>query len=427
MTTQRTPQKARYELAHRQVKVLHELKVKGRLNLQPQYQRSRVWPDHMKYDLLDTVMSDWPMGVILLNVIEDVDPEGEPIEKYDVVDGQQRLFSLFEYREGREDWTHPTRQPARNPEYKPYINLSPTRQERIDDYEVAVAFMRGYEEDSILDIFSRLQHSRPLRIGEKVKAIRTAIKQQLQQLAEHQLFQIVTSYRQRDANWNYSAAFFKAAYHDNPYERQEFDPLEQFLRSVQSDVKATRAFEATRRILNYERTVLEQIAQQKQNFDEIGSPRLLKWTFAALQELLGSYSLTGREHLVARGVIDYFEAKNKESTDEWVAYVRTGRTGRMDTNDVKYALEQLKVRVINAAEAEPLDTKRYFDSKQRVEIFEKSEHKCQKCTIELAATNFHADHILPHSQGGQTVVDNGQALCSKCNWEKTGKAPVNTA
>lgn len=42
--------------------------------------------------------------------------------------------------------------------------------------------------------------------------------------------------------------------------------------------------------------------------------------------------------------------------------------------------------------------------------------KCngQKCEWE----NLAADHIIPWSKGGKTIVSNGQVACIPCNWVK---------
>ena len=38
-------------------------------------------------------------------------------------------------------------------------------------------------------------------------------------------------------------------------------------------------------------------------------------------------------------------------------------------------------------------------------------------------TNFQADHVIPYSKGGKTVLQNGQALCADCNLKKGNKMP----
>ncbi|MBI4302099.1 MAG: HNH endonuclease [Chloroflexi bacterium] len=132
------------------------------------------------------------------------------------------------------------------------------------------------------------------------------------------------------------------------------------------------------------------------------------------------FALSGKEHLVAKGVIEYFRTKDVEGTDEWAAYLNTGRTGRIDTDDVRACLEQLMNRIIISAELVPLDPQRFFSQEQRVKIFENSGGKCAQCGIDLSKSNFHADHIVAHSLGGKTTVENGRALCTACNRKKGG-------
>lgn len=98
--------------------------------------------------------------------------------------------------------------------------------------------MKDYEEDDILDIFSRLQHSKPLVIGEKVKALRSDFKPPIRELVDHKIFKLAPAYRNRDAHWNLASLFFKAVYKKNPYDRQEYQRLEDFLRHEPYDEAA---------------------------------------------------------------------------------------------------------------------------------------------------------------------------------------------
>lgn len=418
---------AEYELDKWTVKDLYELWKKGRLNPAPDYQRSKVWTPNMKYDLIDTVLHDWPMGIVLLNVLPDVDADGDPIKKFDVVDGQQRLTTLFEYRDATEEWCSVAKAPSKYSEFRQFGHLSTAKQERFEGYKVAVALMKDFGVDEILDIFSRLQHSKPLVIGEKVKALRSDFKPAIHEVANHKIFNI-SAYRFRDAHWNFSSLFFKAVYRENPYDRQEYERVEDFLRHEAFDPeRAKRVTEETRRILNYEYKVLEEMQEVAPNFREIGSARLLKWLFAALQTLLKNYALGGKESSVAQGVLDYYGARDSEGTDEWAAYLKTGRSGRIDTDDVRDCLEQLSNRIVAVSSAEPLDKTRGFTVLQRSEIFSRSGGSCAICHTAITPTNFHADHIKPHKSGGQTVVENGQALCSRCNRLKGGRSVLEPA
>ena len=250
---------AEYELDKWDVKTLHELWKKSRLNLTPDYQRSKVWNDAMKYDLIDSVLNDSPMGIIMTNVI----PE--------------RLTTLFEYRDGSSPWTSPAKPPAKYPNFRSYSLLSSARQDRIDSYKIALALMKEYEEDDILDIFNRLQHSKPLVIGEKAKALRSEFKPIILDLAKHRAFDIAPSYSNRDAQWNLATICFKAVYKGNPYHRQEYQHVEDFLKQEPyNDAAAKKAESDTRQLLNFERKVLEEAQEIAPGFKDINSLRLFK-------------------------------------------------------------------------------------------------------------------------------------------------------
>lgn len=49
-----------------------------------------------------------------------------------------------------------------------------------------------------------------------------------------------------------------------------------------------------------------------------------------------------------------------------------------------------------------------------------SGNKCMKCGIKLEK-DFHGDHIIPYSKGGQTILKNAQSLCPACNLKKGAK------
>lgn len=70
-----------------------------------------------------------------------------------------------------------------------------------------------------------------------------------------------------------------------------------------------------------------------------------------------------------------------------------------------------------------LDENRIFSREQRLAIFKNDEGKCQlklKCDGQdrLDWDKWHADHIIPYSKGGKTIVSNGQVGCVACNTAK---------
>lgn len=60
--------------------------------------------------------------------------------------------------------------------------------------------------------------------------------------------------------------------------------------------------------------------------------------------------------------------------------------------------------------------------KLRFEVLKRDRFTCRMCGASPAkdpSVELHIDHIIPWSKGGETVLDNLQALCSKCNLGKS--------
>lgn len=60
---------------------------------------------------------------------------------------------------------------------------------------------------------------------------------------------------------------------------------------------------------------------------------------------------------------------------------------------------------------------RLFTNRQRRILVWVAAGRCQICQRPLVG-QFHADHVVPYSKGGQTITANGQALCAECNLRK---------
>ncbi len=423
-----------FELDKWAIAKLHDLHSRGPLDIRPPYQRGTVLSDAMRHSLIDTVRSDYPMGVILLNVINSEDTDGTPIETWDTVDGQQRCTTLFDYLRGEANWTK-GKSPS-NPDFTRFDKLTDAQQDRVNDYLVPVALMKEFTESEVRDVFIRIQYGRALSIGEKIKALNSPYHSYLQELVENSLFEEWGSpHQKRDAHWSLAAVFLQAIYNDQPLARQEYPLLARYLQNETKGflkIQARQATAETKSVMNYMRRIIIEALQINPGFKAyVPGQRLMKWLFPTVALLKKRYAISGKEPDVAKGILAYYQDKDKEGTDEFDAYFRTLRSGRIDTNEVKACLEQLMNRIIIHANLAPLDTTRFFSAQARQSILDNSGSKCQgmvqgqRCNTNLSSTNYHADHIVPHSLGGQTKIANGQALCSACNRAKGAQSALS--
>ena len=65
-------------------------------------------------------------------------------------------------------------------------------------------------------------------------------------------------------------------------------------------------------------------------------------------------------------------------------------------------------------------TKREPSNRLKIQVLMRDGNRCRLCGVECndGLHNIHFDHIIPWSKGGETVLENLQVLCNKCNLAK---------
>ncbi len=73
----------------------------GSLLRNPEYQRGEAWREHQKAAFVDSLFRAYPLPPLFLYVREAPDLEDRVVRKYEIVDGQQRLIALRDFRDGK--------------------------------------------------------------------------------------------------------------------------------------------------------------------------------------------------------------------------------------------------------------------------------------------------------------------------------------
>jgi len=141
----------------------------GSLLRNPEYQRGEAWREYQKAAFIDSIYRAYPVPALFLFVVEKPGLEDAPVKKFEIVDGQQRLIAIRDFRSSKirllEMNDNSKLRLPRSVRQKPapwagkfYSELSDELKRRFDDFELTV-FEIGSSAlpDEVRDLFIRLQ------------------------------------------------------------------------------------------------------------------------------------------------------------------------------------------------------------------------------------------------------------------------------
>ena len=130
-----------------------DLKERGRLNLDPPYQRRSVWSPRDKRYFIDTILNNYPAPPIFLH--KEIDDSGH--QTYHVVDGKQRLQTILEFTEDKipipDEFTDV------NLRKKRWTDLERSTKERFWNYVLTVEILPDVSDAPIRNIFDRINRN----------------------------------------------------------------------------------------------------------------------------------------------------------------------------------------------------------------------------------------------------------------------------
>lgn len=400
---------------------------KDKYNLTPIYQRNEVWASDRKQLLIDTILRQYDMPKIYLEQL----PEGGRYE-YNVIDGQQRLTSIF----GFTDNDFPVGQISEDLEAgnlvgKYYAELDAKQQDYINSYELAVIQLDNATDQEIRELFRRLQEGVSLTPPEKRNAmlgnmadfvrdqasqnkIFTLVKVSNKRLQHHDFMAIVTALELYNFNTEVSAAYLAKMYKNET----------KFAFSGKTAKKIKKVLKLMHNVLSVAET-----------------PEMdIKWGFVDLYSILSEFSeyyvLKGREAEI-NTFYTTFETERRNVSDK-TTLLSTGSSWDRDLYEYIEAFESMgakidsletrlsvyKRRFLRDLPALKLrDKKRFFTKDERIFIWRRAKGICQLCTNQVPFSDVEADHHIPWSAGGSTELDNAKCLCRSCNSSKSATIP----
>lgn len=170
-----------------------------RLDLRPSYQRGTVWSLDFKEKLIFSILSRYPVGSVIIRNLQQRNEKGADTE---VVDGQQRLSTIYEFTQGdlllsAELSARILKENIDSYEYDIMINngktteaiklykkfvkgqkvflgyntLSSPMKNDFDSYNMALTYISHHDDNVIAEYFRFVQNQERLRAGEIINSI----------------------------------------------------------------------------------------------------------------------------------------------------------------------------------------------------------------------------------------------------------------
>lgn len=399
-----------------------------RINPRPQYQRAPVWNLAKKQKLIDSIFRGYDIPKIYLRETAKSDFEHE------VVDGQQRLRAIWEFRAdgyelGEESDDLPIWGDLSGMRHS---QLSSEAQDELGLFELSIVVIEQSDELEIRDLFLRLQEGVTLNPAERRNAMTGEMRDFIAKTASHEVFQYVgmsSNVRRRYGKDDWLAHVMCLELAGTPVDVKAVNLKRMYEDCEKLDSGKRAKCARFKRILNFTARVLRDKPAEMD----------IKWGFVDLYFLISQcmdkYILSGREDDILNFYVT-FEKDRRSSTDidelarsddplqnslfDYIeAFTRSGALKR----NISKRHEVYREWIHNLLpDLIPKDDTRAFTKGERYIVWRRDGEVCKACGQSVTFKEMHADHIIPHSKGGQTILSNAQCLCATCNQKKSNSA-----
>lgn len=195
----------------------------GNLDLEPPYQRKSIWNNDYKVYFIDTILRNFPCPTIFLEVEQS--PSG--LTKYHVVDGKQRLLTVFEFVNDE----FPTSAEYSDPGYgdKYFSQLPDQAKSYFWAYKFTIEYLKGKDRADFNQCFDRLNRNvarlnkQELRHARYAGAFITYVTQLSDDPFWHDMGQSTTSRIRRMLDIEYVSEIFLVVMHGIKDGREHLD------------------------------------------------------------------------------------------------------------------------------------------------------------------------------------------------------------
>jgi hypothetical protein len=145
----------------------------------PEWQRDEVWDAPRKQLLIDSILRGWRLPKFYF-VLTSTNPQ-----TYEVVDGQQRLATVFEFLSDELELSEQTAKEFGGQTYK---SLSMDVSDKVDDFKIQFDVIEDATDKELMEFFQRLQSGLQLNSSERLNAIQSKLRTFCRTQSRHKFF-----------------------------------------------------------------------------------------------------------------------------------------------------------------------------------------------------------------------------------------------
>jgi hypothetical protein len=436
------------------IKQLMKIRESNMLTINSEYQRGPVWKESQQKKLIDSVLRGYPLPLIYLHVkkIETMNLKGisNVTEKYEIIDGQQRINSLYQYSQGHFKLFDPEKDDkiARFPKFIKdvpcewancfYADLTEELKEKFDSTELAYVRVDTDNEDEARDLFIRLQAGTPLNDQEKRDAwpggytefvLRFAGKRNNIKFPGHDFFNnwvkkasprnVKDTGLSRKLCAGLGMLYLRHATNGNwiDIKTQNIDEFyHQNLGLEMNDPRVARF----NNLLNLALECLNGYTGKKLDDHEVYHIILL------LDSLYDDYTkswVASFQKALDNFRKEFAYAKKFKEGEYFQNYAMLTSSSASSSNSLKTRHNFFTKKMFETLNPILKDKARLYGELEREILYYRYEKKCQICGTDISWNDLEIHHVDQHQHGGKTILENGIPVHKKCH--PKGQAALN--
>jgi len=423
---------------------LVELRKKEFLKVNHEYQRGLRWTDLQKKMFIDSIFRGYSIPAFYFHKKE-TSAAGLKATHFDIVDGQQRVDAIYSYSEN----SFPSLNPSEDSGFKfPYFaknspcpwggkrfnELPKDMVKKMTDQIVVVYEISTTNENEIRDLFIRLQGGTPLTPQDKRDSWPGNFTE----------FVLRMGGKTGVAKW-YGHSLFKevAKVGNESRRRQLVAQIFMLFWSLRRDKKFCDLKSSNIDVFYHSQVGFDEECDEAKRFEEICQKLYLAFAggqkiaahylihlFLLADRLMEEYVAEKWDFADALKTFDYrcMQARDaaKKNNDGhkfykyWSSYSQWTRT----SSDVAATVQRrdyfFSKEMLELLSPRPRDRNRSFTEFQRQLVFYRDSEECQFCKMnsnehKISWNECEIHHVLPHSEGGKTDIDNAALVHRDCH------------